>query len=76
MKVSELSATLAKVQQIAGDIDVVFRASGSTDESVATDLVLYLDPATGAADDSLVIEYGPAPAAEPTPEPAPAEPAA
>lgn len=69
MKVSELSATLAKVQQIAGDIDVVFRASGSTDESVATDLVLYLDPATGAADDSLVIEYGPAPPPAATPEP-------
>lgn len=70
MKVSELAATLAKVQQIAGDIDVVLRAAESTDEQVVTDLVLYLDPVSGTADDSLVIEYGAAPAAPADPLPA------
>lgn len=66
MKISDLSALLAKVQSIAGDVDVVLKAAETAAETVITDLGIHLDPTTAVAGGTLEIQH--APATPPPPE--------
>lgn len=65
MKASELTAIIAKVQQVAGDVDIVLRNAETAAETAITDLVVHLSPQTGATGGTLSIEHSgsPAPAA-------------
>lgn len=76
MKVSELSAALAKVQTIAGDAEIVLRDALSDAETVITDLGVKLDLTGGAKDGTLVVGHSAAEPVEPEAPAAPAEPAA
>lgn len=70
MKISELTALLTKVQQIAGDVEVTLEAAADKVETIITDLGVHLDPADPTAGSKLTIEHGEAPPpAEPTAEP-------
>lgn len=65
MKISELAGLLAKVQNIAGDVDVVLKDAASEVETVITDFVMHLSPSDGSVTGGVSIEHGPAPAAPP-----------
>lgn len=66
MKISDLTAVLSRVQQIAGDVEVVFKDAASEAETVINDLGLHLDPSGNSDGGKLTITHGDAP-------PAPAE---
>lgn len=63
MKISDLSAVLSRVQQIAGDVDVVFKDAESEAETVINDLGLHLDPSGSSDGGKLTITHGDAPPA-------------
>jgi hypothetical protein len=65
VKISDLTALLSRVQQIAGDVDVVLQAADTEAETVITDLGIHLDPASGSVGSSLTITHGTAPAPPP-----------
>lgn len=75
MKISELTAVLSRVQQIAGDVDVAFRHAESDVETVITELGLKLNPDGTTGEGSLVIKHDDA-ANAPQPAEKPAEPSA
>lgn len=75
MKISDLSAMLSKVTQLAGDLEVVLKAAEGEAETVITDLGIHLSPASGTAGSTLTIEHGTPPPAVVEP-PAPADPPA
>lgn len=66
MKISDLSQLLSRVQQTAGDLEVVFKAAEGDAETVITDLGIHLDPTSGETVGKLEIAHGTAP---PAPEP-------
>lgn len=67
MTTSELTAALNRVQQIVGDVDVVFQVESTTGTPTITDIVVHLDPAGTPADSLVTIVIGDAPAPVPTP---------
>lgn len=71
MKLSDLASLLAKVQSIAGDVDVVLHDAASGVETVVTDLAVHLDPTSGNPGSTLTIEHGTAPPLPPPAEPLP-----
>lgn len=74
MKLSDLATLLARVQQFAGDVDIVLRDAETEAESVITDLGIHFDPTSGQTGGQLTVTHGQAPAAPPAePEPAAAE---
>lgn len=79
MKISDLSALLTRVQQIAGDVDVVLKAAEGEAETVISNLGINLKPDASGPAGSLVIEHGEAsapPEADPAASPEPAADAA
>lgn len=72
MKISDLAALLSKVQQIAGDVDVVLEDAQTEASSVITDLGIHLDPSSGVPGGTLTIQHGQAPPAPPSPAETPA----
>lgn len=74
MKVSALQGVLSRIQQIAGDVEVVIKAAEDGVSEAITDLEIHLDPNDAAAPGTVTAQLGPAPAA-PEPEAAPADPA-
>lgn len=61
MKVSELTAALQKVQQIAGDVEIKVKHAEQDIETVLRDIVVHVDPASGGASGKAVLQHEPAP---------------
>lgn len=72
MTVAEVIALLSKVQSMAGDLPVVFKAVDGAAETVLHKIGLELEPSSGTAQGTVTVLHGPAPA---DPAPAPADPA-
>lgn len=70
-RISELSAALGKVQQVAGDVPVILRDAESGAETVLLSLGINLDPSGDLAGGNVVFEHG---QSAPVPEPAPPAP--
>lgn len=71
MTISEVQALLTKVQQVAGDADVVLRAAEGAAETVIQTVGIELGAGGNPASSEVTITHGP-PA--PAPAPAPAQP--
>jgi hypothetical protein len=76
MKLSELQSLLGRIQQLAGDVDVVLKAADSEAETVITDLGIHLDATSAAPTSTLTITHGTAPAPAAADPPAPEDPPA
>lgn len=63
MTISELVAALNRVQQTAGDIDVVVHDATSGTDSVLQSAEVSIDLTSGSAVGQLTLIVGPAPAA-------------
>jgi len=75
MKVSDLLAALQKVQQVAGDVDVVLKDVDQGVETALLSLGVHISASTGDTSGAVVFEHGHAqlpPPAEPEPSPPPA----
>jgi hypothetical protein len=68
VKISELTALFAKVQNIAGDVEVALKNVESEAETVITDLTIHLSPADGATNGGLTIEHATAGPPPPVPQ--------
>lgn len=67
MTVSEIIAALSRVQQIAGDLPVVFKEIESDAETVLQSIGVNIDPNSGAAGGSVTLQHSTAPAAPAAP---------
>lgn len=79
MTLSEMIALLSRIQQMAGDLPVVFRSPESDAVTVLESIGVNIDPISGAAGGNVTILHAPAPTAPPEPVPAipvPVDPAA
>lgn len=79
MTVAEVIGLLSKVQSMAGDLPVVFKAVEGEAETVLHKIGLEIAPGDGTATGTVTVVHGPeaVAAVEPTPapDPAPAPPA-
>lgn len=75
MKVSELTAALQKVQQVAGDVEVVLRHLDQGAETVLKSIGVHINPASGTAGGQAVLEHDTA-AEQPADTEKPADPLA
>jgi hypothetical protein len=57
VKISELTAALNKVSQVAGDVDLVLRQVDADAPTFLHGLLLDFDPVAGAAGSTVTIEH-------------------
>lgn len=68
MKASELSGALGRVQQVAGDVDVLLRDLDTGAVTALRSLGVHIDPSADGTGGTVYLEHN----AEPAPDPAPA----